>query len=252
MAGHRSEPPPLPAPYRSPWSRLREDLAAVLADLALALRRILRRNRQGELPCPPLWPRPLAAFFWPMLILLVVALIGVASLALLHRHPGGQPPAALEAPSAAVPAAPEAPAAAATVADVPGAGETTAPPDVSPALTAPIAATAGFGPEALTGSDAEVAAAADPLTLLLQAPEAAGLLLQASADPAHSQLRFTVEAGFATLAGTAQQQQADRWLQWARELGYERLELRDGRGRLLAREALVGDGMILLTSRSSP
>jgi hypothetical protein len=31
----------------------------------------------------------------------------------------------------------------------------------------------------------------------------------------------------------------------ARSLGYERLELRDRRDRLLARSALVGEGMVL-------
>ncbi|MEB3157427.1 MAG: hypothetical protein VKO26_08345, partial [Cyanobacteriota bacterium] len=73
----------LPAPYRSPWRGLAESLGSVSADLRLTLRRLWRRNREGELPCPGFWPAALAGWFWPLALLLLVAIaIAVAVLML--------------------------------------------------------------------------------------------------------------------------------------------------------------------------
>lgn len=71
----RPGPPPLPAPYRNPWSDLADALRAVVADRRLALQRLWRRNREGELPLPSLWPRDLAPLFWPLLLSAVLALL---------------------------------------------------------------------------------------------------------------------------------------------------------------------------------
>jgi hypothetical protein len=45
---------------------------------------------------------------------------------------------------------------------------------------------------------------------------------------------------------------AGQWQLRAESLGYEDLRLLDGRGRLLARRALVGSGMILLEFPTAP
>ncbi len=78
--GEQSRPgPPLPAPYRSPWSALAEALSAVAADLRLALQRLWRRNREGDLSVPGFWPQGLAPLFWPLLLsalLLLLAALG--------------------------------------------------------------------------------------------------------------------------------------------------------------------------------
>jgi hypothetical protein len=67
---------PLPAPYRSPWRALASDLVAVGADLGLRGRELLRRSRQGDLPYPRFWPASLAAGFWPLVVVGVLALVG--------------------------------------------------------------------------------------------------------------------------------------------------------------------------------
>jgi hypothetical protein len=45
---------------------------------------------------------------------------------------------------------------------------------------------------------------------------------------------------------------AGQWQRRAESLGYEDLRLLDGRGRVLARRALVGSGMILLEFPATP
>jgi hypothetical protein len=257
-AGQPSGPEPLlPAPYRSPWRRLGESLRAVVADLGLVLRRLLRLNRQGELPIPPFWPQGLAALFWPLVLSLGLALLLGGGLWLRPWSPQKPTQAALHPPAAAPVHPPQA--------------EPVADPAVDPALERAVEGGVDMGVEAAAESspgaspplptvpqgatapsqaraEAE-AAAGDGLQALLAQSEAAGLLASVQADPGQGLLRFALDADFEAMALPGRQRQADRWLAWARELGYEHLELRDGRGRLVAREALVGDGMILLTSR---
>jgi hypothetical protein len=59
-------------------------------------------------------------------------------------------------------------------------------------------------------------------------------------------LRLQMAEGYGRLSRQRRQAQAERWWQRSLELGYEQLQLRDGLGRLLARQARVGSGMILL------
>jgi hypothetical protein len=47
------------------------------------------------------------------------------------------------------------------------------------------------------------------------------------------------------LAPAKRQERAEAWWRQGQELGYEHLEVRDGRRRLLARSALVGGGLVL-------
>ena len=86
----------------------------------------------------------------------------------------------------------------------------------------------------------------DPLLLLLNAPEDAGLLLAAQPDAASSRLSLTLAPAALALPQPSLLQRAERWRQRAAEAGYDHLELRDRQGRLIARRALVGSGMILL------
>ncbi|MEY4430998.1 MAG: hypothetical protein RLZZ533_934, partial [Cyanobacteriota bacterium] len=91
----------------------------------------------------------------------------------------------------------------------------------------------------------------DPLVLLLQRPGADGLIRSAVGDVEASSLSLHLAPAFPALAPRDQQRRAELWLQWARDLGYDHLELRDSRAGLLARDALVGDGMILFSSEPS-
>ena len=55
-----------------------------------------------------------------------------------------------------------------------------------------------------------------------------------------------MKGDYATQSPASRRRWAERWQERALALGYRRLELVDADGRLLARAALVGSGMILL------
>jgi hypothetical protein len=92
----------------------------------------------------------------------------------------------------------------------------------------------------------------DPLAELVQQPEADGLLIRALVLPDQVTLELQVSAGFERLSAAEQQRRAVQWQQWSTDLGYDHLELRDSRAGLLARDALVGSGMIVLSESSRP
>jgi len=278
----RGEPPgdgpPLPAPYRSPWGSLAEALGAVAADLRLRLRRLWRRNLEGELPLPALWPLRLAPLFWPLLLGGVVAgLAGLGGL-LLHRSEAAPSPADTAtrrgtAATTAITAAGVERQPPDLVSGEPAdlgfnttgadhAGPTGGPEPGSTPRAVPqdghandrsAAGPSGSGPERSTtpvSGDGTGGMAPklvlDPLLELLSQGDDAELLLAVRPDPAVSRLSLTLSPAAAALPQPALLQQAERWQQRAREAGYERLELRDSRGRLRGRSALVGSGMILL------
>jgi len=288
MSPERREPAAgLPAAYESPWRRLGADLVAVAASLRLRLRELLRRNAAGELPRPGFWPATLAALFWPLLLLLLVALFGGLGLRLALHGPlvppsAEQAPAATDAPgrhgTGEEPAAAgrsepagdksddndEAdPAARPSLAG--GAGADSPPPGAhQPPDTAqpPAEPTEGGGPVAAAEPQAAAPEAAQPPPLEPSAEELLQRALQAD-DPhpwflalevraPESLLRATITPGFTPLAEQERSRLASLWQERAQSLGYERLELCDPRGRLLARTALVGSGMILLDSPSPP
>ena len=89
----------------------------------------------------------------------------------------------------------------------------------------------------------------DPLLELLERPGANGLLRRAEGQPQLGTLQLQVRPAFKRLPRAEQQRHAELWQGWAQELGYDHLELRDGLGALLARDALVGSGMIVLSSQ---
>jgi hypothetical protein len=70
--------------------------------------------------------------------------------------------------------------------------------------------------------------------------------------PGEGLLRLRLADAYGALPHAERRTLAERWLERARELGYERLELVDPAGRLLARPARVGSGMILLDALSPP
>lgn len=92
----------------------------------------------------------------------------------------------------------------------------------------------------------------DPLLELLVDDADRQLLQAASPDPGSGLLSLRLSERASALTGPALLERAQRWQQRAGEAGYERLELVDASGALLARQALVGSGMILLAPGPQP
>ena len=107
--------------------------------------------------------------------------------------------------------------------------------------------------ESVADSPADSAAvpASLPLAELVGADPPAWVLALEQ-RPAEGLLRLRLAGAYGTLPFAERRTLAERWLERARELGYERLELVDPAGRLLARPARVGSGMILLDALSPP
>lgn len=210
----------LPAPYRSPWSSLGEALQAVGADMVFRLRRH--------------W-RPLVAGS---------ALALILALALLWARQGRQEPAQSLATDPTEQLQQDAPRRAEPV---PAALSPSALP-VSPALLGSPAVTEL---QAVTESQAVPAPQAvpepptDPLVALLQLQGVAGFVQSAEPDQARGCLRFRLLPPGARLPAKELERQFQRWMQLAMELGYDHLELLDPSGQLVARDALVGAGMIM-------
>ncbi|MFZ9850022.1 MAG: hypothetical protein ACO3FA_04170 [Vulcanococcus sp.] len=270
----------LPAPYRNPWGALRDDLAAVAADLQLRARELWRRNGEGDLWRPRWWPRDLAPLFWPLLGAAALGLLGALLGLLLTVVPLRRWPLAGGAPSAAPAEQQGQPASIPSPA--PGLGPTPATPAPDPAAEGSVSRAASAaasdgssqaiapGPETKSNpqriaevepghaSEAEGATApapvdppADPLALLLERPEASGLIVAATPQPPLGSLVLQLSPAFARLPEAEQRRRATLWQGWARELGYDHLELRDQRAGLRGRDALVGDGMILFSHQPS-
>lgn len=229
----------LPAPYESPWLGLGRSLQAVVASVGLQARELWRRNRAGDLPLPPFWPQPLAPLYWPSLALvgLMLAaglLLGVPML-VGRVPPSVDTPAPLTLPEAVSPprdpSAPTAPEPSAAPQPVPQPAVLPAQPSSPP--PAP--------PEQALAAEAE-----RPLLAELALADRLGILAAARTEPGAGQLVLVVTAGWFALEPAERQRQADTWHERAEALGYERLDLEDGQGHLLARAARVGSGMILL------
>jgi hypothetical protein len=207
----------LPAEYVNPWRLLRRDLRALLASLRLRLQELWRRNRQADLWRPGFWPEVLAAWFWPLLLVLLL----LAPIGLILWQPAS--PASDNAPQSTSSVIGNlGPAETPIGESLPPPQESEAPPQ-EPAPVLEPAAPAPVLPKPLR----------DPLLVTLE-PDATPLLLL-EACPSE----------FARLPAGQRRQRALDWWADARNLGYERLELRDRRSHLLARSALVGEGMVL-------
>ena len=214
----------------------------MVADTGLRLRESLRRNGEGSLWRPRWWPADLAPLFWPLLLALALAALMALGVWLPRLRRAATEPAPLSAVAPALPTVAEPPAAeppAAAVLPEP-APEPAAEPALEPATDA----------ESLEAEPLEPPPP-DPLVLLLQRPGADGLIRRAVGDADASSLSLQLAPAFPALAAKEQQRRAELWQQWARDLGYDHLELRDSRAGLLGRDALVGDGMILFSSEPS-
>jgi hypothetical protein len=109
----------------------------------------------------------------------------------------------------------------------------------------------GDGPGAWSAADSAAVPAALPLAELVGA-EPPAWVLALEQRPAEGLLRLRLAGGYGALPLAERRSLAERWLERARELGYELLELVDQGGHLLARPARVGSGMILLDAVSTP
>lgn len=235
----------LPAPYRNPWRALCGDLKAVLADSGLRLRELRRRNGEGTLWHPGWWPIDLAPLFWPF----CAALGGLALLAALLVWPGpmtdrlhqdqpqAEPQPRLETVS---PSAPEA-----TQRTIPASIPLQDSADVrQPADDQVPSFDAGPLPAATPQPPV------DPLLATFRGTDAIALLTAVETDPASGLLVLRVEASFRDLPASEQTRRAELWRHQAVELGYDHLQLRDRHSGLLARDALVGTGMIVFSEPS--
>lgn len=212
MAEHSN----LPAPYESPWRQLGRAVAAVWASLRLELRSLWRRNRDGELPRPPWWPRDLTPLFWPLLLAaalaVAVALVvtGWSGLKRLQHPPAPPPPMPLlvePQPQAAAP-------------------EPTPAPEPAPA-PAP-------------------APAPDPLLAALAQGDSQALITAATAHHDQGLLQLQLSPAYGALTARQQRRWAETWLEQSLTLGFEQLQLLGSDGRTLGYRARVGSGMILL------
>ena len=205
------------------------------------------------MPSPAWWPADLAPLFWPALTLLLVAVLASVLTLLVRVWPHAPNPVESAPPVAAVEDASPL---------LPAPTPVSEPPAVAPPLeeilqeraeedTPELDASALEDSEPVAPEGLEGPFAPDPLLELVQRPEADGLLLQAEGVPEQSLLILQVRPAFPALSPQEQRRRAELWQQWALELGYDHLELRDSRAGLIARDALVGEGMIVLRDSSS-
>ena len=237
----RQEPGNLPAPYVSPWLEFSRNLQALFADLQLRAQELWRRNGEGDLSIPGFWPRNLASIFWPVVLLLVVAL----PLAGLRWWQSAHP--TLPEPVPGVVARdglvldgvlPE------TVVQEPLLPEPLITPQPQPALE-PEPTLLDFEDPPLPELDLNPL-----LDLFLDGSAPEGLLASATPQPAQNRLVLQVSDAWNSLGPSVRTSIAEDWQQRSRDLGYSSLQLVDGQQTLLGRSARVGSGMILFESNS--
>jgi hypothetical protein len=215
----------------------------------LKLRELVRRNREGDLSVPGFWPQSLAAFFWPVLLALGLAVVACLLTLLIKTVFSSPTPTTFDiADSSASQPFNEQVA------------ERLAPRSELPlpqALGQPAARSVGSAPSSPEPPElAEPAPAVrlelNPLLALLSNDDPDGSISSARPHPEQGLLDLELVSTWAGLPLQRRQQQADLWLQRSRELGYERLRLLAPGGNLLAQAARVGSGMVLLEAESIP
>ena len=225
----RQEPGNLPAPYVSPWMEFARNLQALFADLQLRAQELWRRNGEGDLSVPGFWPRNLASLFWPVVLLLVVAV----PLAGLRGWQSADPVVVEPLPDGVL-------------------SETDVPEPLIPEpLTTP-------QPQPALEPEPMLLDFEDPprpsldlnplLDLFLDGSAPEGLLVSATPQPAQNRLVLQVSDAWVSLGPSVRASISDEWQQRSRDLGYSSLQFVDGQGKLLARTARVGSGMILFES----
>jgi hypothetical protein len=178
--------------------------------------------------------------FWPLALALLIALVA-GGMAIRGAPVAVEGPAGVEAPPAVEDPAREPP----VVVEAPGPPIEALPPGgrrenspADPAVELPVETPALAPPAAEPPPP-------DPLLSALGETGASPLLQAAGAEPARSLLVLTATPTFSALPPAERQDRAEAWWRQGQELGYEQLEVRDGRRRLLARSALVGGGLVL-------
>jgi hypothetical protein len=254
MADHSN----LPAPYESPWRQLGRAARAVVASLGLDLRSLWRRNRSGELPRVPWWPRDLAPLFWPLVLAAALGLVLSAAGWLAGLQPQPQ-----QAAAPLTTAAETSKAAAATNAPDP---EDNRPETVEEPVEDPVKEPVEepteepnndpLKPDPGLATSASLAAepATPPSETLrdrISADDREHWIMAAEARPEQQLVVLQLGDGFNRQDPLARRRQAERWLERIRELGFEQLELRSPDGELLGYRARVGSGMILLEPAAS-
>ena len=230
----RHEPGNLPAPYVSPWSEFARNLRALLADLQLRAQELWRRNREGDLSVPGFWPRNLASIFWPLVVVLLVA-VPVAG---LRWWQSAHPPVA-ESKPAALAIDQRVPDAVLPEAVFP---EPLVTPQPEPAL-APEPTLFDVEDPPLPVLDL------NPLMdLFLDGSAPEGLLASATPQPAQNRLVLQVTEAWISLVPSARTSISEDWQRRSLDLGYSSLQLVDGEEKLLARSARIGSGMIVFDS----
>ena len=237
----RQEPGNLPAPYVSPWLEFARNLQALLADLQLRAQELWRRNGEGDLSVPGFWPRNLASIFWPVVLVLLVA-VPLAGLRWWQSaHPTlPEPVPGVVARDGFVPdgVLPE------TVVPEPLLPEPLITPQPQPALE-PEPTLLDFEDPPLPELDLNPL-----LDLFLDGSAPEGLLASATPQPAQNRLVLQVSDAWTSLGPSVRTSIAENWQQRSRDLGYSSLQLVDGQQTLLGRSARVGSGMILFEPKS--
>ena len=237
----RQEPGNLPAPYVSPWLEFARNLQALFADLQLRAQELWRRNGEGDLSIPGFWPRNLASIFWPVVLLLVVALPLAGLRWWQSAHPTLPEPApGVVARDGFVPdgVLPE------TVVPEPLLPEPLITPQPQPALEQE-PTLFDFEDPPLPELDLNPL-----LDLFLDGSAPEGLLASATPQPAQNLLVLQVSDAWNSLGPSVRTSIAEDWQQRSRDLGYSSLQLVDGQQTLLGRSARVGSGMILFEPKS--
>jgi len=237
----RQEPGNLPAPYVSPWLEFSRNLQALFADLQLRAQELWRRNGEGDLSVPGFWPRNLASTFWPVVLVLVVALPLAGLRWWQSSHPTlPEPASSVVAGDGFVPdgVLPE------TVFPAPLLPEPLITPQPQPALE-PEPTLFDFEDPPLPELDLNPL-----LDLFLDGSAPEGLLASATPQPAQNRLVLQVSDAWNSLGPSVRTSIAEDWQQRSRDLGYSSLQLVDGQQTLLGRSARVGSGMILFESKS--
>lgn len=239
----------LPAPYVNPWGLLRRDLLAVLASMRLGMWQLWRRNSQGDLPRPVFWPQALAAWFWPLLLAMLLSLLVAAGWGLGSLGSPAPGVRVTEAPAAVVSSAVERPV------DEPLAEQ---PPAEQPLIEQPSAEQPIAEPPSAEDYSAEEPPETaefpepDPLLEAFAAEPGAALLRAARLREPDGDLELVLDpSGWQAQPAAECQGLAEQWQLRAQSLGSGRLWLLDPQGTPLARSAWVGSGMILL-ARPSP
>jgi hypothetical protein len=263
----RGSSPHLPAPWQNPWGLLWRDLGAVLASLGLGLRELWRRNGEGSLWRPAFWPQGGAKLFWPFLVVALVVLLVLGGRPFLAaRRPPTLPPLAAggNTATAAETQAEKSPVsdqtagaeaslspASATAAPVPPPSDPQPLESEAPAAT-PAQPSPGETDAGALGPSAAPLPPPDPLLQELAPDDPEGWIGATRANPGASRLDLLMIDSFRTLPEPQRLALAGQWQRQAESLGYEDLRLLDGQGRVLARRALVGSGMILLEFPATP